>query len=314
MTADTARPQAAAAFLPHQHRLGEPAGARAVPARRRLGPSPRRGRPRSRPASGRRTAAPRARSSGGRRAAARGSASTPTSSPRTTAAAAGGGRQRDRAEPRRAAPALSPRRRPPPRSPSRSRRPPCCPRLRDAAPPPIPAALCWETPGSGQRREATQTGCLVAPPPSQWLPAGRSSLDSASPPRPQPPSPPPPKPELQPTQNRPVSRETSRPGCVGLFGCLFFFPRNHHTRDGRWLPRNLYSAFGREHGGCPRRSPSNGSARTDPPGPERRHPPVITDGAGRRGFVQPAPGGDAGPRLSLHMPLDCYSRLLYLNY
>lgn len=64
-----------------------PAGP-AVPARRRCGPSPRRGKRRSRPASGCSRAALRARSSGGRRAAARGSASTPTSSPRTAAEAA----------------------------------------------------------------------------------------------------------------------------------------------------------------------------------------------------------------------------------
>lgn len=61
-----------------------------VPARQGRGPSPRRGRPRSPPASGRTPAAPRARSSGGRRGAARGNASTLPSSPRTTAAAADG--------------------------------------------------------------------------------------------------------------------------------------------------------------------------------------------------------------------------------
>lgn len=79
---------------------------RAVPARRRRGRSPRRGRRCNRPASGRRPAAARARSSGGRRGAARGSAATPTSNPRTTAAAAGGpgGVSRDRPGPPRAPP------------------------------------------------------------------------------------------------------------------------------------------------------------------------------------------------------------------
>lgn len=133
----------------------------AVPARRRRGPSPRRDRPRSPLASGRRPAAPRACSSGGRRGAARGSASTPTSSPRTTAAAAGGYspvKSRCRPGPLSA-------RRPSPRSPASSRRPPCCPRPRATTPWPIPAALCRKAGGSGQWRAAAQTGCLTAPPP-----------------------------------------------------------------------------------------------------------------------------------------------------
>lgn len=65
--------------------------------------------------------------------------------------------------------------------------------------------------------------------------------------------------------------------------------------------------------GVPRLTAQQGPTRRDRRGGTHRSLPTAQD-AGALYFVQPAPGGDAGPRLSLHMPLDCYSRLLYLNY